>query len=37
MPASEAASVKLAATSTNGMIGRSFGGDAGRIDYRNMI
>ncbi|MGA3241574.1 MAG: hypothetical protein ABSG03_35375 [Bryobacteraceae bacterium] len=27
MPAFEAASAKLAAPSTNGMIGRSFGGD----------
>jgi hypothetical protein len=35
-PAFEAASVKAAAPSTNGMIGRSFGGDAGRIDYENV-
>jgi uncharacterized protein (TIGR03435 family) len=35
-PAFEAASVKPAAPSTNGMIGRWFGGDAGRIDYQNV-
>jgi uncharacterized protein (TIGR03435 family) len=35
-PAFEAASVKQAAPSTDGDVRRSFNGDAGRVDYRNV-